>query len=289
MKKSFKNFNFAFFGTPELAVYVLEELEEAGYLPSLIVTTPDLKVGRGNNYEPTPVKKWAEAHGIPVLQPEKIDNSLANQLKAISYELFIVAAYGKILPKETLSIPKHGILNIHPSLLPRLRGPSPVRSAILNNERETGVTVIVLDEKMDHGPIVAQEGIEIKDKDWPPLLPDLEEKLFRLGGKLLVKTLNTPSASGTSPYVGGGWVGVRQDESKATYCEKIKKEDGLVDLLNDSSKEIYIKYCALYGWPGIYFIQNGKRMKITKARLENDKFVIEKIIPENGKEMDYKN
>ena len=276
-----KDLKFVFFGTPDLAVYVLEDLAGAGYLPSLMVTAPDLKVGRGNNYDSPPVKKWAEVHNIPVLQPRVIDESFTNLLQNKNYDVFILTAYGKMLSQKILSIPKHGILNIHPSMLPRLRGPSPVRSAILNNERDTGATVIVLDEKMDHGPIVVQESIEIKDKDWPPLLPILEEKLFRLGGKLLVKAMGNYLKEKITPKP--------QDESRATYCEKIKKEDGLVDLLNDSPKEIYIKYCALYGWPGIYFMQNGKRIKITKAKLENDKFIIEKIIPENGKEIDYKN
>jgi len=282
MKKNISHdLKFVFFGTPDLAVYVLEDLAGAGYLPSLMVTAPDLKVGRGNNYDSPPVKKWAEVHNIPVLQPRVIDESFTNLLQNKNYDVFILTAYGKMLSQKILSIPKHGILNIHPSMLPRLRGPSPVRSAILNNERDTGATVIVLDEKMDHGPIVVQESIEIKDKDWPPLLPILEEKLFRLGGKLLVKAMGNYLKEKITPKP--------QDESRATYCEKIKKEDGLVDLLNDSPKEIYIKYCALYGWPGIYFMQNGKRIKITKAKLENDKFIIEKIIPENGKEIDYKN
>ncbi len=289
MKESLvKNLKFVFFGTPKLAVYVLEELAEAGYFPALVVTSPDLKVGRGQHYDSPPVKKWAEAHNIPVLQPEVVDGNFLSGVghpnigcPTSEYDVFILTAYGKMLPKKILNIPKHGILNVHPSMLPRLRGPSPVRSAILNNERDTGTTVIVLDEKMDHGPIVIQESISLKDKDWPPLLPILEEKLFRQGGKLLVQVVEN--------YIKGKIAPKPQDESRATYCEKIKKADGLIDLLKDSPKEIYIKYCAFYGWPGIYFIKNGKRMKITKARLENDKFVIEKVIPENGKEIDYKN
>lgn len=281
MEKYFnKNLKFVFFGTPDFAVYVLEELAEAGYLPSLVVTTPDLKVGRGHYFESPPVKKWADTHKIPVLQPKVIDELFINILQEKKYDIFILTAYGKMLPKKLLSIPKHGVLNIHPSMLPRLRGPSPVRSAILNNERNTGTTVIVLDEKMDHGPIIAQESIKINDKDWPPLLPVLEEKLFRKGGKLLVKVMEDYIKEKITPKP--------QDEAKATYCEKIKKEDGLVDILNDSPKEIYIKYCAFYGWPRIFFFQNGKRIIITKARLENDKFIIEKVMPENGKEMNYK-
>ncbi|MEK9182745.1 MAG: methionyl-tRNA formyltransferase [Patescibacteria group bacterium] len=275
-----KKLNFVFWGTPDFAVYILLELKEAGYLPSLVVTTRDMKIGRGNKFDSPPVKKWADKEGIPVLQPETIDELFLDILRKEKYDVFILTAYGKMLPKKLLAIPKHGILNTHPSLLPKLRGPSPVRSAILNDERGTGATVIVLDEKMDHGPIVAQEGIEIKEEDWPPLLPVLEEMLFRKGGKLLVKILED--------YVDGKIAPVPQDESKATYCKKIKKEDGLVDLEKDSGRDIYKKYCAFYGWPGIYFMKNGKRIKITKAKLEDGKFVVEKIIPENGKEMDYK-
>jgi len=274
-----KNLKFVFFGTPDLAVYVLKELAEAGYFPSLVVTAPDLKVGRGHNYESPPVKKWAEDNKIPVLQPKVIDESFINILQEKEYDVFILTAYGKMLPKKILNMPKHGILNIHPSLLPRLRGPSPVRSAILNNERNTGATVIVLDEKMDHGPIVAQESVEIDDRDWPPLLPTLEEKLFLKGGKLLVEVMED--------YIQGRITPKLQDEIKATYCEKIKKEDGLVDLLNDLPKEIYTKYCALYGWPGIYFMKNGKRVKITEVTFINNELTIKKVLPEGKKEIKY--
>lgn len=272
-----KKLNFAFFGTPEFALYVLDELEKAQYVPSLIITTPDIKVGRGNKFDFPPVKKWADAHGIPVLQPEIIDDEFLNTLRKDTYDVFILVAYGKMLPKKILDIPKHGILNTHPSLLPRFRGPSPVRSAILEDERKTGTTVIVLDEKMDHGPIVAQEGIDIEEENWPPLLPALEKMLFTKGGEVLVKVLED--------YVSGKILPVPQDESKATYCKKIKKEDGLVDLEKEPEKEIYKKYCAFYGWPGIYFIKNGKRVKITDASFENGEFIIKKVLPEGRKEI----
>lgn len=274
-----KKINFIFLGTPNLSVYVLEILEKADYIPSLIITAPDMKIGRGNTFDTPPVKKWADIRNIPTLQPEKIDGKFLNTLRKEKYDIFILAAYGKILPKELLEMPKHGILNIHPSLLPRLRGPSPIRSAILNNEKETGTSIIVLDDKMDHGKIVGQESLEIKD--WPPFLPDLEEKLFRIGGKLLIKIL--------PDYINRKITPQTQDENKATYCKKIKKEDGLVDLLKDSSKEIWVKYRAFYGWPGIYFMQNGKRIKITDADFQDEKLVIKKIIPEGKKEMEYKN
>jgi methionyl-tRNA formyltransferase len=273
--------NFVYFGTPDFAVYALDELKSKGFLPSLVVTAPDIKVGRGNNFESPPVKKWANKNEIRTLQPEKIDQSFIDILREKNYDVFILVAYGKLLPNELLKIPKHGILNTHPSLLPRLRGASPVRSAILNNERNTGTTIIVLDEKMDHGPIVAQEKVEIREEDWPPILPKLEEILFKKGAEILVSILED--------YVKGKIKLKTQDESQATLSRKIKKEDGLVDLEKDAPKEIYAKYCAFYGWPGIYFMKDGKRVKITKAKLEDGKFVIDKIIPENGKEIDYQN
>ncbi len=272
-----KKINFIFLGTPDLAVYVLEELEKKDYLPSLVITAPDMKIGRGNIFDAPPVKKWGYAHKIPTLQPEKIDAKLLNTLRKEKYDVFILAAYGKILPKELIDMPTYGILNVHPSLLPRLRGPSPIRSAILNNERETGTSIIVLDEKMDHGKIVAQESIEMTN--WPPFLPNLEEKLFRIGGKLLVKILPDYINEKITPKI--------QDENKVTFCKKIKKEDGLVDLLKDNPKDIWVKYRALYGWPGIYFMQNGKRIKITEAEFQNENFIIKKVIPEGKKEMKY--
>ena len=276
-----QNLKFVFLGTPDFAICVLEELAEAGYLPSLVVTTPDIKVGRGNKFDSPPVKKWADAHRIPVLQPQVINESFINILQEKKYDVFILTAYGKMLPKKLLDIPKHGILNVHPSMLPRLRGPSPIRSAILANERNTGTTIIILDEKMDHGPIVAQENIEIEEKDWPPLLPALEEKLFRKGGKILVKVIEDYLAEKIIPKI--------QDESKATYSKKIKKEDGLVNLEKDSPQEIYNKYCAFYGWPGIYFISKNKRIKITDAVFENRELIIKKVLPEGKKEISYEN
>jgi methionyl-tRNA formyltransferase len=284
--------NFVFFGTPDLATVTLDVLAQSGYLPSLIVTQPDRPQGRGMLVTPPPVKVWAEENSVPYLQPEKLDENFLQKLKIKNYEIFIVVAYGKILPRELLRIPKHGTLNVHPSMLPRLRGPSPVRSAILTDERQTGTSIIVLDEEMDHGPIVAQESIResisMADENWPPLLPELEEALFKLGGKLLVDIL--------PGYVKGEISPLPQDESKATYCKKIKKEDGLVDPEKDSGIELYKKYCAYYGWPGIYFMKNGKRIKITEARMENDpldpargkQFIIERITPEGKREITWK-
>jgi methionyl-tRNA formyltransferase len=217
-----------------------------------------------------------------VLQPETINEALLNALRAGSYEVYVLAAYGKILPKNILDLPKRGILNIHPSLLPKFRGASPVRAAILGNVPETGVTIIRLDEKMDHGPIVAQAKINIEMADWPPPGRVLEEMLAREGGKLLAEVLQD--------YVAGGITPEPQDDSKATYCKKIVKEDGLLKLTDDPYQN-FLKIRAFDGWPGAYFFaeKGGKqiRVKITDAEFKDGKLEILKVIPEGKREMDY--
>src|SRR3989344_5897809 len=159
MKKS--DVKFAFFGTPELATVVLDALEGAGYSPALVVTTPDQKKNRGMKPTQSPVKQWAGKRGVETIAPETLDDAAAKILRSKNCDLFIVIYYGKVLPKEILDIPAHGTLNIHFSLLPRWRGTSPVRAAILNDDREIGTSIILLDEKIDHGPIVAQKKIYV--------------------------------------------------------------------------------------------------------------------------------
>jgi methionyl-tRNA formyltransferase len=290
-----KKLNFAFFGTPDVASETLKILKENGYIPSLVVTSPDKPQGRKMILTPPPVKGWAEKNNIPYIQPGELTPSafgtspLPRGRMGRGHDLYIVVAYGKIMPEEILNMPKFGSINIHYSLLPKYRGASPVESAILNGETETGVTIQKMKFKLDSGPIIAQEKVEI--------LPDekaseLRARLIKIGGELLVKTLSTPSAFGHSPFAGGE----EQDESQATFCKKIKKEDGQIDL-NDDGVKNYNKFRAYAAWPRTFFFKDGKRIIITKARLENNpldlargkQFVIEKIIPEGGKEVDYKN
>jgi methionyl-tRNA formyltransferase len=276
------NLNFAFWGTPDVASETLEALKQAGFLPSLIVTSPDAKSGRGLQMQASPVARFAEENNISCLKPEKLDAEFTLKLSTFNFQLFVVVAYGKIMPENILNIPKLGSINIHYSLLPKYRGASPVESAILNGETETGVTIQKMEYKMDSGPIIAEEKIEILPDE---KAPDLRKRLIKIGGELLVKIL-TPSAFSTSPYVGGGWVGVQQDESKATFCKKIKKEDGLIDLSGDAIKN-YNKFRAYATWPRTFFFQNGKRIIITNATLENNKFAIKKVLPEGKKEIKY--
>ncbi len=290
--------NFAFFGTPDVASETLEILKENGYLPSLIVTSPDKPQGRKMLITPPPVKLWAEKNNIHYIQPEKLahkeiwdvlrtlgrsDGDGQRKFSGENFrgeqnipDFFLVVAYGKILPEEILNMPKLGSINIHYSLLPKYRGASPVESAILNGESYTGVTIQKMEYQMDSGPILAQEKVEIYPDEKSA---DLRKRLIKTGGELLIKTL--------PDFINKKIKSTAQRDNDATYCKKIKKEDGLIDLKDDAVKN-YNKFRAYATWPRTFFFKEGKRIIITKAKLENNTFVIEKIIPENGKEIDYK-
>lgn len=273
-----KQISFVFFGTPQISVDVLNILKSESLIPSLIVTAPDKKQGRGMKLTPPPVKIWAKENNVPVLQPEKLDSNFIQTLNSSDYTLFVVVAYGKILSKKVLDIPEKGSINLHYSLLPKLRGSSPVETAILENENPTGVTAILMNEKMDEGAILLQE--EVCLENWPTNKKEMFEKLNKVGGKLLAEAIELWSEEKIKPK--------EQDHSQATYTKKIEKEDGLIDLSNDSEKN-YRKFLAYQPWPGIYFMKDGKRIKITEAALENGKFEIKKVVPEGKKEIDYKN
>ncbi len=272
---------FVFFGTPEIAATILDELKMKELTPSLIVTAPDRPAGRGMKLTSPPVKVWADENRIPTLQPEKLDEDFIAKLKEDKWDLFVVFAFSSILKKEVIEIPIHGTINLHPSLLPKLRGPSPIVSAILTDAKTTGVTVIQIDEKMDHGSILAQE--EITPETWPLPVTELEETLMKIGGELLADTIPKIISKDVEPR--------EQDHSDATFCHMLKKEDGLIDL-NDDPYQSLLKIKAYAGWPGTYFYvkKNGKeiRVKITEARLSSDKrLLIERVVPEGKKEMSY--
>lgn len=263
----------AFFGTPNFSVIVLNELKKKGIVPEIIVTAPDKPQGRGLKLTPPPVKIWAEENSIEYIQPEKLDDRFLERVK--DFNLFIVSAYGKILKKEVLDIPKYGTLNIHPSLLPKFRGASPIEGAILEGERETGVSIMLLDTEMDHGPILAQEKITLNGTEKSP---NLEKTLAIIGGKLLAKTI--------PGWTKGEIKEVEQNHSIATYTKKITKDDGLID--PDGNGEInWKKFRAFYGWPGIYFFINNKRIIVKDAEFENGVFKIKRVLPADGKEIEY--
>ncbi len=283
-----KDLKFVFFGTPNIAVYVLEELEKAGYRPSLVVTAPDKPRGRKLQLTPPEVKVWAEERSIPVLQPEKIDETFLKELERqapqTGWDTFIVAAYGSLLPKKLLDMPAHSVVNVHPSLLPRLRGPNPIRGAIIEDEKEVGVSIMLLDEKIDHGPLLAQEKIDLKslpefEKDgWPPHGRVLDECLARAGGVLLAHIL--------PGWISGNITPQEQDHDSATFTHKVTKEDGLLDLNDDPYKNL-LKIRAYEGWPGTHFFKDEKRVKIVDAEMRDGKLRILRVIPEGKKEINY--
>ncbi len=261
------NLKIVFFGTPEFSVAVLRELYKKNIVPTLLVTAPDANVGRGLVLTSPPVKIWGKQHGIDVLQ-----NHNDKMLLHTKWDLFIVASYGKILPADLLRLPRKGVLNVHPSLLPKFRGASPIVSAILADEKETGVSIMLLDEKMDHGPIVAQATVEVDN--WPPKASVLEDILVSEGGKLLAEVI--------FPYMKGEITPEEQDHDKATYTKKITKEDGLLDLADNDYRN-FLKIQAL----DTYFFINNKRIKVTDAEYVDDELVITRVIPEGKKEMKY--
>ncbi len=267
----------AFFGTPELTTSILDELFSCGYTPEVIITQPDRPQGRKMIITPPPAKAWALAHNIPVLQPEKIDENFISEIKNLNLDISLVVAYGKIMPTELIDAPKFGSINLHYSLLPKYRGATPVESAILAGDATTGVSIQQMKYELDAGAIIAQSETEIGASE---TAPELRIRLNDVGKKMIVEVLKQ--------FETGNIVKTEQDENKATHCAKIKKEDGLVNLEVELPSELWNKYRAYFGWPSIYFFdQNGKRVKITKATFQDDKFVIEKIIPEGKKETDY--
>lgn len=271
--------NIAFFGTSYFSVRILENLEKKGLLPSLIVTAPDTPQGRNLILTPPPVKTYSMEHNIQVIQPDTLQN-IPQEILSQHWDLFIVVSYGRILPRALIEIPERGTLNVHPSLLPKFRGASPIQSAILNDEKETGVTIILLDEQIDHGPIVAQASTLIED--WPPRLELLEELLADVGGKLLTETI--------LPWLNGDITVEEQEHDKATYTEKIKKKDGLINL-KDNPYQNFLKIRSFGVWPGTYFFadrgEKQVRVKIVDALYDKEKLIIKRVIPEGKKEMNY--
>ena len=272
-----------FFGTPEYSVMTLQALKQAGFEIAFIVTMPDRPKGRKMILTPPPAKVWGLSHEIPIFQPEKLrDETFIETLKKYNCDVFVVIAYGKIIPESILNIPKYKCLNIHGSLLPKFRGSCPIETAILNDESVTGVTIIHMDGEMDHGPIVAKK--EVTVTPWPPQADVLGKAIVNTGNELLISILPN--------WVAGNIKEVEQDHSQASFTKMIQKEDGLIDLSGDPYKN-YLKIQAYHGWPSAFFFteENGvkTRIKITEASFEDGKLIIEKVIPEGKTEINYPN
>jgi len=246
-----------FMGTPDFAVAPLEELIKDGHEVLLVVTQPDKVRGRGKELSMSPVKECAIKHNIPVFQPVKIRNeeSVA-QLRKYDAELYVVAAFGQILSKEVLDIPKNGCINIHASLLPEYRGAAPIQWSILDGKEKTGVTIQQMGIGVDTGDILLKEELPILPTDTGAGLFD---KLMYLGADLIVKAVRLIESGDTHP--------IPQDEEKATYASKITKEMGLMDFSWPAEKlERYVR--GLNSWPSAYTYFNGKIMKIWGSSVE---------------------
>lgn len=267
----------AFFGTPPFTIQFLEALQHAGIDPTLIVTTPDRPVGRGLVLTSPEPKVWADSKHIPVIQPEKLNHEVINDLSKEKWDLFIVVAYGKILPERLITLPTHGTINVHYSLLPKYRGATPVESAIINGDTTTGVCIQQMQFKLDTGPVLAKKEVTIDTFDTTEAL---REKLNTEAIPLLVETIQHIFKHTTAPEI--------QNDGEATYCTKITKEDGEISL-SDDPIILDRKFRAYTPWPGLFFYtmrgSRNIRVKIKEAHLENGRFVPEVVIPESGKPM----
>ena len=239
-----------FFGTPELAVPSLEAAA-ASHDVLAVVSQPDRPKGRGKKLEPPPVKVWAQAHGIPVVQPTKLnDGTFEEWLRGQAPEICLIAAYGRLLKQPILDIPPRGFLNMHPSLLPKYRGPSPIRTAILNGDEITGVTIMRLTLEMDAGDILLQEEEPISPEDtWP----SLSSRLARKGARMLVEGVNA-IAAGTAHFT-------PQDHSQAVYCRMFEKSDGRIRW-ERPAHEIHNLVRAAVPWPVAHCLYKGEVCRI---------------------------
>ncbi|MEY4440378.1 MAG: hypothetical protein RLY49_4 [Candidatus Parcubacteria bacterium] len=274
------NYTFAFFGSDEFSIIVLKELIQAGYVPSLCITQPDKPKGRKLVLTPTPIKEFCIEKNIPCITPEKLDaQEIINNVN--EFDFFVVASYGKIISQKVLDIPKFGCLNVHPSLLPKYRGASPIESAILNDTKDTGVTIMLMDAQMDHGPIIKQA--EYVFEEWPKNKQQVHDTLAQLGGRMLAEVIQ--------PFVQGDIVVTPQDHTQATFTRMIEKNDGKINL-KDTDYTTYLKYIALTPWPGLFFfIQKDERdfrVKIESAHFDTEKgFVIDTVVPEGKASMSW--
>ena len=245
-----------FMGTPDFAAGSLKSLIDAGYEISAVITQPDRPKGRSGAPVFSPVKEVAVAAGIPVLQPERIKRP-EETAKLLEYpaDIYVVAAFGQILSKEILDQPKFGCINVHASLLPKYRGASPIQRVILDGEKETGITIMQMNEGLDTGDILYQMKYELAPDE---TFETLHDRLMDLGGKALLEALPLIEEGKITP--------VTQDDSLSCYAPLIKKEDGLIDF-KKTAGQIDAQIRAFNPWPGAYTRLDGKTLKIWEASL----------------------
>ncbi|MFZ2126216.1 MAG: methionyl-tRNA formyltransferase [Candidatus Microsaccharimonas sp.] len=274
-----------FFGTDSFSASALQALIYGGYNIGAVITKPDSKQGRGQQLTAPIVKTIAEKNGIPVWQPLRLAD-ITEDVKAFGSVVGVLSSYGKIVPQSIIDLFEPGIINIHPSLLPRYRGPSPIETAILNGDNETGVTIMKLEAGMDSGPIYAQETYPLKGTETQP---ELYDALSRFGAELLVKTLPKILSGEIRPLVQVG---------EAVYCHLLRKEDALVDASRFTAAEIERRVRAYLTFPKTKLILNGQTVTITKSHVSTERtslldqtckdgqfLVIDQLVGPSGRQM----
>ncbi len=241
-----------FFGTANVALPILEELKKQHDIVA-VVTTPDATVGRKQELTESPVSALAKDLKLTLLKPEKVkgNQEFLNQLQSFGADIFVVVAYGKILPLDIINMPRFKTINVHFSILPKYRGSSPIQYALLNGDTQTGTSIFILDEKVDTGSVLAQERTNIES--WDSFFT-LSDKLSKVSAKLINPTLER--------YVKGEITPLPQNEAEATYTNTISKQDGKIEW-EKTAVEIYNKFRAFFPWPGIWTSWNGQNLKIT--------------------------
>lgn len=259
MKKS--KIKLVFMGTPAFAVDSLESLHNAGYSVDAVITQKDKRRGRGKKLQYTPVKQKAIELGLKTYQPDNINSDEAKSiLKDISPDFIVVVAYGQILRKDILSIPKYGSYNVHASLLPKYRGAAPINWAIINGEDKTGVTIMEMDEGLDTGDMILKSSIDIGSED---TTEDIHDRLAKLGADLIVKALES--------IYDGSSEKISQDHTQSTYASMLTKEMGKINW-NENGKDIVNLIRGLKPWPSAYTMYKEEIVKIHKARVDNTNF-----------------
>ncbi len=257
-----------FMGTPNFAVPILKNIYQNGYEVSVVYTQPPSKSNRGQKFEKSPIHSFAETLSYVIRTPDQLKNNKSEYeyFKNLDLDLVIVVAYGIIIPKEFLSLSKQGFINLHASILPKWRGAAPIQRSIMNNDKETGISVMKINEKLDEGDISDVFKISIMENENAQVLSDrlsnlASEKISYIIDGIIDKEVNFKP----------------QDHTQATYAEKIKKMEGLIDW-NDKAENIIGKINGLYPYPGGYFIYRGERYKILKAQISLNKDLPGKVL-----------
>lgn len=250
------NLKIVYMGTPDFSVGPISELVKNKYNVLAVVTQPDKEVGRKREIKFSPVKEYALSNNIKVLQPEKIRNDY-KEIIELNPDIIITCAYGQIIPKELLEYPKYKCINIHASLLPKLRGGAPIHKAIINGYDKTGITIMYMDEKMDSGDIIYQEEIKIEDND---NVGTLFDKLSILGSSMIIKILPDIISGNINP--------IKQNEEGVTYAYNISREEEKVEF-NKTSREVFNQIRGLNPWPVAYSTLDDKKVKIYESKIGN--------------------